>query len=116
MGILTAEMARRLRAGTSAIELAIRRKTPKRIGKCDNCELRPLASARHLDLAACYFLTVHRVLREFYFVPSAIQTVANPTWGISPAPRNPAIDRYLSDPEIARSLPAKNISGGSFFS
>jgi hypothetical protein len=34
------EMARRLRAGTSAIELTIRRKIPKRVSKCDNCELR----------------------------------------------------------------------------
>jgi hypothetical protein len=43
MGISMAEMARRLRAGTSAIELTIRRKNSEEVGKCDNCELHPLS-------------------------------------------------------------------------
>jgi hypothetical protein len=41
MEILMAKMMGRLRVGTSAIELAIRRKTPKRIDKCENFELHP---------------------------------------------------------------------------
>ena len=41
MGISMAEMARRLGVGTSAIAMAIRRKTRKTAGNCGHCELRP---------------------------------------------------------------------------